>query len=74
MKVSVKLFASLARGRKEQQELELGESATVAEMLEALGIRQKEAKAVFRNARHARADERLADGDRVDIFPAIGGG
>ena len=74
MKVTVKLFAALKQERKEEQQLELAESATVGEMLARLGIAQKDAKAVFRNARHARADEKLSDGDRVDVFPAIGGG
>lgn len=43
-------------------------------MLSVLGISPGEVKVVFVNGRHSHLDAPLQDGDRVGIFPAVGGG
>ena len=39
-----------------------------------LGIPPEELKLVFLNGLHAGLDAALKDGDRVGLFPAVGGG
>ena len=75
MKVAVKLFASLGgKGGTRDQEVEVKEGAGIRDLFEAMDLEITRARAIFVNARHARPDETLSDGDRVDVFPAIGGG
>ena len=76
MKVSVKLFAGLAAssGGNGDRALDLADGATVADALAALDLARAKTRAVFLNAKHAQPTDPLADGDRLDVFPAIGGG
>lgn len=54
--------------------LELPEGASVEDALNALGIRERIYIVIIRNGRAARPDSKLQDGDRLVIFPPIGGG
>lgn len=47
---------------------------TVLELTERLAIPREEIKLVFINGVTASLDRVLADGDRVGIFPPVGGG
>ena len=47
---------------------------TVLELTKRLGIPLEEIKLVFVNGAAASLDTVLADGDRVGIFPPVGGG
>jgi molybdopterin converting factor small subunit len=54
---------------------ELAEGTTVQKFLEnELGVPPEEVKTVFVNGVSRRFDHALADGDRVGIFPPVGGG
>ena len=55
-------------------EVELAEGGTVASLLAQLGVPAERTKIVFVNSRAAELDRMLADGERVDLFSAIGGG
>ncbi|MGC9358319.1 MAG: MoaD/ThiS family protein, partial [Anaerolineae bacterium] len=75
MKVNVKLFATLQRyapeGKKAGDifEVELPEGSTIADLIQKLGLREREAKVAFVNGRARAEIYRLKDGDEVGIFP-----
>lgn len=50
------------------------ENIRVKDLLERFGVPEKSVKLIFVNGVHARFDRLLAEGDRVGIFPAVGGG
>ena len=77
--VHVKLFATLRQYRPglgigEAFPVELPEGATVADLIQALGLPQGEVKVVFVNALFREPEHVLDDGDEVGIFPPVGGG
>jgi molybdopterin converting factor small subunit len=74
MKIRVKLFATLRRGRFDDRVVDLPRGATVAEVIASLNIPDKEVKIIFVNSRHAVRDRKLEDGDTLALFPPIGGG
>jgi molybdopterin converting factor small subunit len=46
----------------------------VADLLFRLGIPSNRVKIVMRNGVHSQLGSPLADGDRLALFPAVGGG
>lgn len=75
MVISLKCFAQLGVYLPENAEayaLEPGD--TVAAVMERLGLPQAEVKLVFVNGLKAGFDTVLRDGDRLGLFPAVGGG
>ncbi len=79
MKIEVKLFASLGRFNNDPLLRDGGfmvweGAATVGDILDRLAVPRAEVKLVFINGRHAAMDTPVNDGDRVGLFPPIGGG
>lgn len=79
MKVTVQLHTILQRqtpnGRVDQLQVELPEGSCVENLLERLEIAlQPEDLLLVVNGRTAPPDQVLADGDRVNLIPAISGG
>lgn len=74
MKVKVKLFATLSKGRFEEEVRQYDPEFTVGQVLDDLNIPESEVKVVFVNNRHAGIDRVLSDADVLAIFPPIGGG
>ena len=79
MEITLNLFATLSRYMPDKAKgnpctVEVGEGTRVGDLLKKLKIPDNELKLVFLNGVHARGDEILKDGDRVGIFPPIGGG
>lgn len=74
MKISVKLFATLRRGRFDQESMECIDSSRVIDVVRELKIPEKEAAIIFINSRHAGLDTVLHEHDTLAIFPPIGGG
>jgi sulfur carrier protein len=74
MRIQVRLFASLRKGRFDACSVESGEGAAVGDILRILGIPEEEASLVFINGRSAGKDSRLRGDDRLAVFPPIGGG
>lgn len=77
--VHVKLFATLRQYRPglgigEAFPVELPDGATVADLIQTLGLPQGEVKVVFVNALFREPEHVLDDGDEVGIFPPVGGG
>ncbi|KUK35783.1 MAG: ThiamineS protein, partial [Thermacetogenium phaeum] len=48
--------------------------ATVGMLLKELGIPPEYIHAVLVNGRHAELEDRLVSGDRISLFPPVGGG
>jgi len=74
IRIDVKLNASLRRYDRTHSEhglvpLELGEGATVREVIGELGIPAEKAKMVILNGKGATLDAPLSNGDRVALFP-----
>jgi len=74
MKVRVKLFATLQKGRFKTSEMEYDERITVAEICRILGIPRNKVSIIFVNNTHADHDRILQDKDELALFPPIGGG
>jgi sulfur carrier protein ThiS len=79
MEVTLNLFATLSRYMPHKAKgnsctIEVDEGTGVSELLQGLKIPAKEVKLVFLNGLHAKGDEILKDGDRVGVFPPLGGG
>ena len=79
MSVLVKLSTSLRRhvpGYQPIPGLELEDVAGISlgELINRLGLPAKEIRVTMINGRHAAWDKVIKDGDRVGIFPAVGGG
>ena len=79
MEVTVTLYATLTRyhpedKRNEPFSVELPEGATVKDLLDKLGIKEDEAKKVFISHKSRPDDHPLEDGEKVAVFPPVGGG
>jgi molybdopterin converting factor small subunit len=72
--LEVKCFATLHEYTPDQGKLEFTPGMTVQEVIKRLNIPLEEVKVVFVNGGHASLDTPLQDGDRIGIFPAVGGG
>ncbi len=75
--ISVRLFAGLelaARERRAQYRFSAAELATVADLMDALGLQPGVAGLVLVNGLHASVRQKLAPGDEVSLFPPLGGG
>lgn len=78
MKTSIhlKLFATLKRFLPESEcgRFALDAGTTVRDLLGKLGIPESEAKLIFIDGKKAGLETMLSGGERVGIFPPVGGG
>ncbi len=79
MKIEINLFATLARYKpadlgQNPWALICDEGATIQALFEQIGLPLQEVKLIFLNGVHAQADNVLHDGDRLGVFPPVGGG
>ncbi len=79
MKVEVRLFATFTRYLPDHAEghkivLELADGTTAKQVLVQLRVPLEEIKLVFINSVHAEIEDVLKDGDRMGVFPPVGGG
>jgi molybdopterin converting factor small subunit len=72
--ITLKCYATLAVYCPPGGEAVLPESTDIDALLAMLQIPPDEVKLVFVNGRRADLDRVLADGDRVGLFPPVGGG
>ena len=77
--VHVKLFATLRRqyphlGLGEAMPVELPEGTTVGQLVEHLRLPAKDVKVVFVNNIVRGEEHALSDGDKLGMFPPVGGG
>lgn len=79
MKIEIHLYASLATYLPEDAKnklciMELPDDFIVDDLIEELKLPVKSVKLIFINGVHADRATKLKDGDRVGIFPPVGGG
>lgn len=75
MPIELKCYATLAPlspSNADAFPIHAGE--TVMDVMKRLSIPPEEIKIVFVNGLAASLDQPLADGDRVGVFPPVGGG
>lgn len=74
VEVEVSLFSIFREGRFEKAGVKIQEASTVSVLLERLNIPVEDVGVLVVNGRDGTLDQRLFEGDRVTIVPAIGGG
>jgi len=79
MKIELRLYASLAAympGNTAGNPLtvEVSEGTTIRGLLQQLEVPREDIKVVFLNGIHATDEDVLKEGDRVGLFPSVGGG
>ena len=73
--ISINLFASLGRlTPPECDNYSVEDGTTVMVLLEKLGVPLGEAKLIFINGVMGTLNIVIEDGDRIGVFPPVGGG
>jgi sulfur carrier protein ThiS len=72
--IEVRCFASLAKYKPAGGHAQFDEPCSAGDLMRALGIPATEVAIIFVNGMHATEATALRDGDRVGLFPAVGGG
>jgi molybdopterin converting factor small subunit len=73
--ITLKLFATLRSYTPAQTDrYAIAPGTTVADIVRDLNIPAKDAKLIFINSIRKELDTPLEDGDRLGIFPPVGGG
>jgi molybdopterin synthase sulfur carrier subunit len=74
MKIIVKLFATLRKGRFEEKIMDFPEGIKIGQIVRQIALPEKEVNLIFINGRNADFNAPLSEGDTVSIFPPVGGG
>lgn len=74
MQITVKLFAYFRDNRFKEQCMQFPEGTTVEAIIRSLGVPLDEVGITMLNSRHCTLQQVPVEGDRLSIFPAIGGG
>ena len=77
MNIDVKCFATLAEADscdyRDTTTYEMQSGARVEDLADRLGLPKEKIEIVFVNGRKTNLDADLSEGDRVGLFPAVGG-
>lgn len=79
MEIEVNLFATLMKYNTAEDGgkttfIQMEEGTTILQLMEELKIPRNEVKLRFLNGIGAKEDAVLKDGDRLGLFPPVGGG
>ncbi len=79
MRIEVNLYATLKRYMKNEtggksSAIGVEEGTCVKDVIQKLKIPGDSVKLIFINGVHAKRDTILKDGDRLGLFPPVGGG
>jgi len=75
MGIELKLFATLAKYLPENSDdFPIEEGETIKSLINRLGVPEKDVTLMFINAVRSSHDSKIADKDRVGLFPPVGGG
>ena len=74
MKVTIKLFAYFRDNRFIEEVREYDNQTRVSEIITGLGINLDEVGVTMINSKHCNLDTIPKEGDKLGIFPMIGGG
>ena len=74
MKIIVKLFATLRKGRFEEKIIDLPVGVNIDQIVRQIDLPEKDVNLIFVNGRNADFNTPLSEGDTVSFFPPVGGG
>jgi molybdopterin converting factor small subunit len=74
MKIKTRLFATLRNNRGKEVDVEVGDGATVRDILDVLSIKREDVALLLVNGRDGSIDAVLTETDYVSLFPPVGGG
>jgi sulfur carrier protein len=74
MKITVKLFATLRKGRFEEKIMDLPVGVNIDQIVWQIALPEKDVNLIFVNGRNADFNTPLSEGDTVSFFPSVGGG
>ena len=74
MQIEIKCFATLSDFTPEGNTLAVDDGATIQQVIDTLGITVEDVKIMFINGKHESLESVLKEGDRLGLFPAVGGG
>ena len=79
MKIEVNLYATLKKYMKNEtggklSVIALEDGTCVKDVIQKLKVPADSVKLIFINGVHAKRDTILKDGDRLGLFPPVGGG
>ena len=73
--IDLNLFATLSdKFTPGDCAFKIRDNATLAELMAQIGISEQDVKLIFVNGRKADVSRQLSSGDRVGLFPPVGGG
>lgn len=72
--IKVLLFAYLRDGIGKEVEIEYYEGMKVIDIVEKLGLDLDKISIILINGVHKKLETELADGDKLYLFPPVGGG
>lgn len=79
MRITLRVYATLCRHvpgavAGGPLDVDLNDGATLADLFGKMAIPEREVKTAFVNGKIRKPDWLLEEGDRVGIFPPVGGG
>ncbi len=75
MNISIKCYATLAEYQPDNgNDFPVASNECLFDVVNRLGVESKEVKIAFVNGKYASLNTKLQDGDKVALFPAVGGG
>lgn len=74
MLLEVKCYATLNTFQPKESEFHLGPRPMLRDLIAFLGIPEHEIKITFANGVIVGPEYELQEGDRIGLFPAVGGG
>ena len=74
MKIKVRLFATLRRGRDKEVWVEKEAPVKVDDLITALDIPEDQVAILLLNGRDTTRETPVKEGDVLSIFPPVGGG
>ena len=74
MQIEVKCFATLSDFTPEGGVMNIEDGSTIKNVMDILGMQEADVKIMFINGKHEALDSVLKEGDRLGLFPAVGGG
>lgn len=74
MRVKIRLFATLRIDRGKELLKDYPDGTTVTDLIDDIGIVEKDVAILLINGRDATLSQTLRDEDTISIFPPVGGG
>ena len=74
MQITVKLFATLRKGRFEEKTMDFSAGVNIEQIVRQIALPENDVTLIFVNGLHADFNTPLSEGDTVSLFPPVGGG